>query len=99
MTKAKKGISLAAIMPYGTSGLSIEVKKSRLGAVMLVSGVISVTELSDEAVTALSHSGRVFIFGKRLTVSALENRTLAVYGKILGIEMSYGRGKNEGADF
>ncbi len=92
MTKAKKAISLATLAPTLAAGLSIEVKKSRLGAVMLVSGVMLLSELSDGVVSALSHSGRIVITGERLTVSALENRTLAVYGKITGIEMSYGRG-------
>ena len=91
MTKAKRRMSLAALSPTLAAGLSLEMKKSRLGAVMLVSGVISVTELSGEEITLLSHSGRLFIFGERLTVTALESRTLAVYGKIKGVEMSYGR--------
>lgn len=94
MSKAKKGISIATLSAGLSSGLSIEVKKSRLGAVMLISGVMSVEELSDTAVIALSHSGRIFIFGERLTVSALEGRTLAVYGKITGIEMAYGRARS-----
>ena len=92
MTKSKRPITLSAISSGLGSGITLELKKSRLGAVLLISGVLSVTELSDESLTALSHSGRVFIFGERLTVTALENRTLAVYGKILGIEMSYGKG-------
>lgn len=91
MTKAKRRMSLAALSPTLAAGLSLEMKKSRLGAVMLVSGVISVTELSGEEITLLSHSGRLFIFGERLTVTALESRTLAVHGKIKGVEMSYGR--------
>ena len=66
MSKVKGGMSLATLSAGLATGLSIEVKKSRLGAVMLLSGVMSVEALSDTAVTALSHSGRVFIFGERL---------------------------------
>ncbi len=94
MPKTKKSLSLSALSPGLFAGVSVEIKKSRLGAVMLVSGVMSISELSDEFVCALSHSGRIFIFGERLTASVLEDRTLAVYGRISGIEMSYAGGKN-----
>ena len=93
MPKMKKPMSPSALSLGLGVGVSVEIKKSRLGAVMLVSGVMSITEISDEFVSALSHSGRIFIFGERLSVSILENRTLSVYGRITGIEMSYG-GKN-----
>lgn len=73
------------------SGMGIEIKKSRLGAAAIVTGVLSISELSDGEVAVLSHLGRVFIRGERLTVCALENRTLAIYGKITGVEMTYGR--------
>lgn len=89
MPKQKKRLPPSAFALGG--GMDIEIKKSRLGAVALVTGVLSISELSDEAVAVLSHLGRVFIRGERLTVTALENRTLAIYGKITGVEMTYGR--------
>lgn len=89
MPKQKKRLPPSAFALGGGTG--IEIKKSRLGAVALITGVISLSELSDGDVAVLSHFGRVFIHGERLAVSALENRTLAVYGKITGVEMTYGK--------
>lgn len=94
MTKPKTPIPLAAITAGLCGGISVDLKKSRIGAVMLLSGVVSVDSLSDSVVVALSHSGRVFINGERMTVSVLENKTLAVYGRIISLEFDYGRGKN-----
>lgn len=92
MTKPKKRIPWEALVrSLGGDSLHIELKKSRLGASMVVGGVMAVDELTDLSVTVVSHSGRVFISGERLTVTALENRTLAVHGRITGVEMSYGK--------
>ena len=92
MTKPKKRMPLSALLSsFGGGGFYIEIKKSRVGAVMLVGGVLALGEISDTAVTVLSHSGRLFLSGERLTVSALENRTLTVYGRITGLELCYGK--------
>lgn len=94
MTKPKTPIPLSAITAGLCGGISVDLKKSRIGAVMLVTGVVSVDSLSDVQVVALSHSGRVIINGERLTVCVLENKTLAVYGRIISLSLGYGRGKN-----
>lgn len=92
MTKTKKRIPLSTIVAsLGGGGLYIELKKSRIGAAMVLGGVMRIEELTDTTVAALSHSGRVIISGERLTVSTLEKRTLAVHGRITGVTLSYGK--------
>ena len=89
MTKQKKSIPPSAIAL--SRGVDLELRKSRLGAALTISGVMSVSELSSDSVAALSQYGRFYIRGERLSVLALENRTLAVYGRVTGIEMTYGK--------
>ncbi len=92
MTKKPKRITRAALTAsLGLGSLYIEIRKSRLGASLLLSGVLALDEISDTLITVLSHSGRVFLHGERLSASALEGRTLTVYGKITGVELGYAK--------
>ena len=92
MTKEKKRISLKTVIAsLGKGSFSVELRKSAVGSVMLVSGVLGIGELSDERITLLSHGGRLYITGDRLSLSALENRTLEVFGRITGLELSYAK--------
>ncbi len=92
MTKERKRISLKTVIAsLGSGSFSVELRKSAVGAVMLVSGVLGVGELTEERITLLSHGGRLYIAGDKLSLSALENRTLEIYGRITGLEFSYGK--------
>lgn len=92
MTKKPKRITAAALTAsFGLGSLYIEIRKSRLGASLLLSGVLALDEISDTLITVLSHSGRIFLRGERLSATALEGRTLTVYGKITGVELGYAK--------
>ena len=90
MTDKKKKIPLQAIIGLGRV-VDIELKKNSRGAVLILSGVVSISEYSDDKVELLTHSGRINLFGAGLTLSTMEDRSVEVYGRIDGLEMAYGR--------
>ena len=90
MANKKKKIPLQAITGLGRV-IDIELKKNSRGAVLLLSGVVSIAEYSAERVELLTHCGRINLFGEGLTLSAMEDRSVEVYGRIDGLEMGYGR--------
>ena len=81
---------LIAAAPLLTQ-LNFELKKTSLGAVALISGIVSISEYSREHIVLLSHSGRLSLIGERMEISVLENRTVEIYGRILEVDLSYGK--------
>ena len=90
MTGKHRELSIDSILGVN-KGLLLEMKKNSRGAVAVVSSVVSVTEFSPEGIELLSHGGRVRISGERLSISALENHSLEIYGRIEEVRLSYGR--------
>lgn len=91
MPKPPKRTDPSALLPSLAGGMYIEMRKSRIGAYLLVGGVLSVAEISDTAVSVRSHHGAISVIGERLTVSTLKNRTLTVYGRITAVTLGYGK--------
>ena len=92
MTGKSKGMTIDSIIgSLGAKSLSVELKKNSRGAVAVVSGVVSVSEFLEDRVELLSHAGRVHIVGEKLGISALENHSVEIYGRILEVKLSYGR--------
>ena len=68
-----------------------EIRKTARGAVMTVSGVVSLTEVSDLRISLASHSGRISVVGSSLLISVFEGRTVEICGKIEGVELLYAK--------
>ena len=85
MTKLRLGLS------DHTQPMVLEIKKTSSGAVLSVVGIMSVTELSGEAISLASHSGRLRVSGTDLVLSVFENRCVEISGKIEGVDMGYGK--------
>ena len=79
------------ISSFGNSGLSVELRKSTKGAVVVISGIVSISDCSEKRVELLSHSGRITLEGDWIEVSVLENRTVEIYGRITEVRLSYGK--------
>lgn len=93
MTQNKKRYGIGAILSsIKLASFNIEIKKGKLGGVMVVTGIIGVAEFSEERVVLISHGGRLTVLGEGLGISTLENRTVEVFGKIMQVEMGYGKG-------
>ena len=92
MTERNKRESLYSQILMGFEcSMDIEMRKTKLGAVAIVSGVLALDSLSEETVEILSHSGRAIIRGTDLSVSVFSDRTVEVIGKILSLELKYAR--------
>ena len=94
MTGKRKRLGLSAILStISPSSFHIEMKKSSRGAVAVISGVMSVSEYTEESVELLSHSGRVMFSGESLGISVLEGRIVEIYGKITEVRLGYGKAR------
>ncbi len=71
-----------------------EIRKSHGGASIIVSGVIAVEEICDTHISAAAHSGRIEIFGKSLSLTIFEGRSLEVSGIIEEVKLGYGRNRS-----
>ena len=92
MTRNKKALRLSSILSsISPSSMTLEMKKTSRGAVMVISDVMSVGEYTDETIELLSHSGRMNIAGESLRISVLEGRVIEIYGRITEARMSYGK--------
>ena len=59
----------------------LEAERCAKGMSMLVSGIIGVSDFSDDNIILLSHGGRVSVSGKRLALNIYENNTAEIVGK------------------
>ncbi len=92
MTGNGKRLKFEAIMEtLRTSPFHLEMKKSKRGAVLVVSGIMNISEYSESMIGLVSHSGRVYVSGEYLTISVLEDRVVEIYGKIEEVSFSYGK--------
>ena len=69
----------------------LEAERTGTGIEILVSGIIGVKDFCDESVELLSHSGRVFIYGRRLSILVFENGTVQVSGRVESVRFGYGK--------
>ena len=92
MTSNKGFLGKIGQILLGSSvGLPIEIKKTKMGAVALILGVLSIEELSSETVKLATHFGRICFNGEGLLLSVFSERAVEIIGKIKGVELYYGR--------
>ncbi|MBQ8302924.1 MAG: YabP/YqfC family sporulation protein [Clostridia bacterium] len=80
-------------IPSGLSSFHLEANRSVKGMAIVLSGIIGVSDFSDQEVVLLSHSGRVFVKGKKLFINVFENNTVEIVGRVEGIIFSYGNSR------
>ncbi len=92
MTGKRKNIRLEAVLAsVRSSPLKIDMQKSSRGAVTVISGIMSISEISENEIELVSHSGRVVLLGDSLGVTVLENRSVEIYGRITEVRLTYGK--------
>lgn len=92
MTGNKKRIKLSSLLSsISTSSLHVEIKKSSRGLIAVISGVIAISEYTEDTVELLSHSGRISFMGDSMEISVLEGRIVEIYGRISEVRFSYGK--------
>ena len=73
----------------GETGL--EIRRSRALSELTLSGVVSVQVIEDGCIRLATHRGAVSVYGSRLLLSVFEERTVRIYGRIVSVELGYGR--------
>ena len=76
----------------GLSSFHLEADRCSVGMCMVISGVVGISQLSDEIVSLKSHGGRLDISGKRLKICVFENSTVEIKGRIEEAKFLYGKG-------
>ena len=88
MTEEGRGSSQDRV---GVGEMTLELKKSGGKCTLILTGVMSVTNLSPEEISLASHSGRVEILGKGLLLSVFENGSLEIKGEIHNVRLGNGK--------
>ena len=82
---------LSTLSSFGINTVSFEMKKNKLGAVLVAMNVVGISDLSEEEITLISHGGRVKVRGYRLELSVLEDKSVEIFGKICEVGFEYGK--------
>ena len=90
MTEKNQPNSRSGI-PSGLSSFHLEASRSSRGMSLMLSGIIGISDFSEERIELLSHGGRVIISGKRLFINVYENNNLEILGKAEEIIFRYGK--------
>lgn len=91
MQRQRKGEHPRTPFELGSAPLVVELRKSDGGAELLISGVVSIGELSERFISLATHRGRVGVRGGDLLLTAFANKTVEIRGKIEGVDLGYGR--------
>lgn len=88
--KSKKDKPKEKAIGSAFSPFHIEADRNSAGLSVFVSGIVGITDFTDLSVTLKSHSGKVCISGKRLSVCVYEGNTVEVSGRVEDIRFVYG---------
>ena len=93
MTEKRDKIKNPEAIARGSSqnAFHMEADRSARGMSLMLSGIIGITDISNESIVLNSHSCRVFVFGARLSVCIYENNAVEIRGRIEEIRFSYGK--------
>ena len=72
-------------------GFYLSCERTVGGVSVIVGGIMSVTDFSEETVSLAGHTGRISVNGKRLSMSVFENKNVEIKGRVEEIKFIYGR--------
>ena len=75
-------------LPYG---FYLSCERVAGGISMIVGGVVGVVDFTEEKAELLSHTGRITVFGRRLSMTVFENKNIEIYGGIEDVNFAYGK--------
>lgn len=75
----------------GLKSFHMEADRCARGMSMVISGIIGVDDFSEERILLMSHTGRIIITGRRLSICVFEHSSLEIAGKVEEIEFKYGK--------
>ena len=84
---------LSALSLGGKNSVTLEMRKTRIGASLVAMNVMGVGELSDTEIVLLSHSGRLTVTGEGLILSVFEDKSIEIFGRINGVSLDYAKNR------
>ena len=88
--KSKQDITKQGIPPM-LSSFHLEANRSGGGMSLILSGIVGVSDFSDELITLLSHGGRICVSGSKLFICLYENNSIEIEGRVKDITFIYGK--------
>ena len=68
-----------------------ELRRGRVRSELTLSGVVSVQVIEDGCIRLATHDGTISVRGSGLLLSVFEERTVRIYGRVVSVELGYGR--------
>ena len=75
----------------GLSSFHMEASRCRSGLSIILSGIIGISDFSDDFIYLKGHGGRIIVQGKKLFINVYENENVEIVGKVEGISFKYGK--------
>lgn len=92
MTQGKKRIkSRSGAAALVAPPLLAEIRKAKNSASITMSGIVSITDLSDTEISLATHAGRVIVKGECLKLVIFEGCALEINGKIEEVTLGYAK--------
>ena len=88
MTENNKG---QADNRRGLSSFHLEADRSGSGLTLILSGIIGISDFSDNFILLKGHGGRICVQGKKLFINVYENETVEIVGRVEEIIFKYGK--------
>ena len=79
------------VAPAVINRFHLDAERSPFGMTITVSGVIGVRDFSRESIEILTHTGKIFISGRRLSLSVYENGAIEIKGRVEDVRFGYGK--------
>lgn len=92
MTESRKGEKkIGRGAPSNLTAFHLEADRCTRGMSLLIGGIIGISDFTDECAVLMSHSGRITVLGKRISICIYENKTVEVSGRVEDIRFTYGK--------
>ena len=91
MTEERKDNNLKPQKAKGLSAFHLEADRNRAGLSIVLSGIIGISEFSEDFIYLKGHGGRINVRGKRLFINVYENDSVEILGKVEEISFKYGK--------
>lgn len=72
-------------------GFHLEADRDGRGISVIISGIIGISDFSDNIIHLQSHGGRIVVCGSRLLLGVLDGGNVEIVGKVEGISFKYGK--------
>ena len=91
MTEKSANVIKELAAPAIINRFHLNAERSPFGMTVTVTGVIGVRDFSRESVEILTHTGKISVSGRRLTLSVYENGAVEIKGRVEDLRFGYGK--------